>query len=498
MKMKIILLSCFSLWVYTGYAQQKEVLSEAMKQYVTEQKEINKGFNQYFNSNYQAVYSLPETVFTHKMDSLRQLFDNKVDQYEGKLASAFLQAEREELKYFFDRLILDYPSNYESFTSKQAVLSKNTTRRLQQNLADFNKAHLLKNPQFVKYVKAYLEAVSGKELNKPYYNSTDNRKLRAVNRLIDSLFTDPQCKEYWKYTYLHNHLDNFGIKNISSFYTDYINISKDTSQRQQIIKMYQEAEAARKDHLVKTYKTVDGFSLDMHLFLPDSTFSGKRPVILFFHGGSWTEGKPDWSFGTCKDYAAKGWVACAIEYRIGARHGTLPFASVMDAKSAIRWIRKNAGQFSIDTTKVVASGNSSGGHLVLSTALSKNINEQTDDLAFSAVPNVLLVNAGVYDLLDRNTAWIRNSSKNENSVKDISPLHLIQAEFPKTLLIHGTNDQNCPYASAKEFVSKMKQAGNKNIEFVSLEGATHFIWFDPKYSKEVARLTEEFIKKQDL
>ncbi|HZI00949.1 MAG TPA: alpha/beta hydrolase, partial [Flavisolibacter sp.] len=175
-----------------------------------------------------------------------------------------------------------------------------------------------------------------------------------------------------------------------------------------------------------------------------------------------------------------------------------PFASVMDAKSAIRWLRKNSEKYNVDTNKIVATGNSSGGHLVLTAALSKSVNEKTDDIHINASPDYLLVNAGVYDLMDDNTAWIRKSAKSIGQVKAISPLHSIQKGFPKALLIHGTNDRNCPYDSAKEFAVKMREAGNQDIELVSLEGASHFIWFDPKYSKEVAKYTDAFLKRQDL
>ena len=57
-----------------------------------------------------------------------------------------------------------------------------------------------------------------------------------------------------------------------------------------------------------------------------------------------------------------------------------------------------ADTYNIDTNRIVASGNSAGGHLVLTTALANEINERTDNLNFSASPNLLLVNAGVYNL----------------------------------------------------------------------------------------------------
>ncbi|HZH66313.1 MAG TPA: alpha/beta hydrolase [Flavisolibacter sp.] len=493
-----ILIFSFLIFTNISQAQQGEAPGNAMKEYIAEQSEVNKRFISYFYSDYRKINSLPEPIFVRKIDSLKQSFNAKVDQYRSKLDRNFLDAEKAELNFFFDKLLLDYTNNYNSFTGKRLVLPEQTQNRLNKNLLDFNKPQFLSNPQFIKYVRAYFEATVGKVLKMKFNSKLDNRKLLATHYLVDSLFTDSRCNEYWKYTFLRDHIENFGIKNIEDIYKDYVTSSVDTSHANQIVGLYQGAEIARKDHPIAVYKKVKGIDLDMHLFLPDSSYIGKRPVIIFFHGGSWTEGKPDWAFGACKEYAAKGWVACAAEYRIQARHGTLPFASVMDAKSAIRWMRKNSDTYNVDTNKIIATGNSSGGHLVLTAALSKSVNEQTDDIHINASPDYLLVNAGVYDLMDENTAWIRKSAKSIKQVKAISPLHLIQKGFPKALLIHGTNDRNCPYRSAKEFAARMKEAGNQDIELVSLEGASHFIWFDPRYSQEVSKYTQEFLKKQGL
>ena len=497
MRNKILVFS-FSILPIISQGQKGEVSDNDMKEYIAEQREVNNKFNSYFYSDYRKINSLPETTFVRKIDSLKQSFIAKVDQYSSKLDSAFLDAERAELNFFFDKLILDYINNYTSFTGNRLLITEQTKNRLNRNLVDFNKPQLLSNPQFVKYVRAYFEATVGTVLKMKFDSTVDNRKLLASHYLVDSLFTNPTCNEYWKYTFLRDHIENFGIKNLEIIYKAYVTSSVDTTHANQIVKMYEGAEVSRKDHPIAVYKKINKIDLDMHLFLPDPSFAGKRPVIIFFHGGSWTEGKPDWSFEACKDYAAKGWVACAAEYRIQGRHGTLPFASVMDAKSAIRWLRKNSDKYNLDTNKIVATGNSSGGHLVLTAALSKSVNERTDDLHINASPDFLLVNAGVYDLMDENTAWIRKSAKSLEKIKSISPLHLIQKGFPNTLLIHGTNDRNCPYDSAKEFVTRMKKAGNNNIELVSLEGASHFIWFDPKYSREVSQCTQEFLGRQGL
>jgi hypothetical protein len=53
---------------------------------------------------------------------------------------------------------------------------------------------------------------------------------------------------------------------------------------------------------------------------------------------------------------------------------------------------------------------------------------------YGAIPNIVLVNDGVYDLTDGNTTWIRAAQKDQDIVKQISPLHLIKKMHTAFLL----------------------------------------------------------------
>jgi acetyl esterase/lipase len=183
-----------------------------------------------------------------------------------------------------------------------------------------------------------------------------------------------------------------------------------------------------------------------------------------------------------------------VEYRIYEREGTLPFEAVKDARSAIRWLRQHAATYRIDPDRIVASGNSAGGHLVLCCALADRWNEKTDDLHYSPVPNVLMVTSGVYDLTDQKTEFFRRTIKDKSLFKTISPDFLVRKNIPPTLLIHATGDGNVPFDSAKRFASAMQQAGN-SIEFQVIDGNDHFLWFDPKYAAQVGQIRKDFLLK---
>jgi fermentation-respiration switch protein FrsA (DUF1100 family) len=85
----------------------------------------------------------------------------------------------------------------------------------------------------------------------------------------------------------------------------------------------------------------------------------------------------------------------------------------------------------------------------------------TDDLRYSPVPNLIMVNSAVYDLTDQNTAWIRKDLTDKDLVKSISPNFLVHGGLPPMLAIHGTSDGNVPFATAEKFKDEMVKAGNK-------------------------------------
>jgi len=471
---------------------------QALKSYLSKKETIKESFFRHFYGNHKEINSLNEIDFLQVLDSLRKLsIDNFESLQNTKTDKSFLIRESKDIKYFYDKFLVEYPYFYERFTGNKLLSDKMIEQRLESNIQEFNNSELLEIESFKSFIKAFLYMRSKAELKKDNYKNTDNQQLNATLKLIADYFNNKEIIDYLKYEYINNHIEDFGIKNLEEIYSDFVSTCSDYSYLNTVKSLYEKEKQGREKHLIEIYKTVSGCDLEIHLFfLKENTQNKKVPAIVYFSGGSWSEGKPDWNFGACQSYAEKGWVAVAVEYRLANRQGTLPFEAVMDAKSAIRWLRERSDKYNIDPNRIIASGNSAGGHLVLATALVENWNEETDNLKYSCVPNVLMVNSGVYDLTDESTLWIRqdliNRNQSETLVKEISPIYLIKMDFPPTLIIHGTNDRNVPFFTAKDFIDKMKLVGNK-IEFHSLEGAGHFIWWG-QYGKQVSEIRSDFLE----
>jgi acetyl esterase/lipase len=108
-------------------------------------------------------------------------------------------------------------------------------------------------------------------------------------------------------------------------------------------------------------RPVPGRELKLNIYRPkDAT---KYPALLMVHGGGWSSGNMSMQIPMAQQIAAGGYVTIPVEYRLSPE--ALYPAAVKDLKTAIRWIRANADEYGIDTTKIAISGCSAGGQLAM-------------------------------------------------------------------------------------------------------------------------------------
>lgn len=105
------------------------------------------------------------------------------------------------------------------------------------------------------------------------------------------------------------------------------------------------------------YKKVDTVSLSMNIYYPDDEeLFGALPAMVFFFGGGWKGGDIKQFDPQALYFSKRGIVCIVADYRVSSRHGTTPFESLKDAKSAIRYVRSHAGELRIDPDKIIAAG----------------------------------------------------------------------------------------------------------------------------------------------
>lgn len=224
----------------------------------------------------------------------------------------------------------------------------------------------------------------------------------------------------------------------------------------------------------KIYKTIRLTKLKLYIFQPTGCKEGDLlPAVVFFHGGGWAAGHASQFVPQCKYLAERGMVAISAEYRVRKRQGVMPFECVTDAKSAIRWVRKNAFQLGIDKNHIAAGGGSAGGHMAACAALIKDFDDIKEDLNISSVPNALVLFNPPLDVPEISHILPRKVIRAlHNREKEISPIDNVSSGAPPTIIFHGTADDNVPFHQATRFCEEMKKYAN-HCEVVPFEGLGH-------------------------
>lgn len=238
------------------------------------------------------------------------------------------------------------------------------------------------------------------------------------------------------------------------------------------------------------YKKVDTTALKMVVLYPNSMIKNKQyPCIVFFFGGGWKTGNLNQFRNQANHYTGKGMVCFLVDYRVKTRQGTTPFESLKDAKSAIRFIRKNAAQFQINKDSIVASGGSAGGHLAAATAIIEGFNESTDDLSISPKPNALILFNPVIDNGPGGYGFERIGEE----YKSFSPLHNIQKGAPPTIFFLGTKDNLIPVETAQYYKKVMEKVGGRCDLFL-YEGVGHGFFNKGIYLEKTLAESDAFLR----
>ena len=204
------------------------------------------------------------------------------------------------------------------------------------------------------------------------------------------------------------------------------------------------------------YKKIDGVSLSLHVFNPEGhKASDHRSAIVFFHGGGWNQGHPSHFYRQSQHLANKGMVAISAQYRVLKQHGTEPKMSVMDGKSAMRWVRSHAKELGINPNMIAAGGGSAGGQVAAATGTNTRIEDANDDSSVSYRPDALVLFNSVFD----NGPGGYGHDRVKAYWQQFSPLHNITKDTPPTIGFFGDKDTAIKVSSVLKFEKRMKKVG---------------------------------------
>lgn len=246
---------------------------------------------------------------------------------------------------------------------------------------------------------------------------------------------------------------------------------------------------------VEIYKQVGESQLRISIFSPPAHLKKSAyPAAIFFFGGGWRRGTVKQFEERCHDLAARGIVTMAVDYRVSTRQKSTPMQSVQDAKSVMRWVRKNAVRLHIQPDSIVAFGGSAGGHLALAAAVLTGFNELGEDTTLSTRPNALVL----FNPVVKTTLGGYGHEWLAENAEALSPVAHLQKGVPPTLIFHGEADTTVPIANVEEFCQRMQALGNP-CELYRFEGQKHgFFNSLPKDSpiyEEINTRIDQFLTK---
>jgi acetyl esterase/lipase len=350
-----------------------------------------------------------------------------------------------------------------------------------------NTSLLIPSSVYKSFLNNYIEKKAKQEpKHKQEFSFNDIELAHVKWKTILSDISNKKVKDYLLYSTLYNQIDLFGIQGINKLLKQFKQQCQNKQYLIEIQELYNGDKNLRDHQKITIYKTINDIALEALIFNHEEIkHNNKRTAFLFFHGGGWAVGKPEWGKNRCEYYASLGMVAISFEYRIRDRHGTTPIESIKDAKSAIRWVRKNASHLGIDPDKIIACGFSAGGHLAACTAMIKGFEGANEDLTISSTPNALVLYSS-----PMNTSWM--DTYVDSVVNCCSPFHHIKPELPPMILFNGTKDEQVSFVSNKNFAERMSDFDNQ-CEFHALKGRGHFIFNNKNDKQKIVKKTDEFL-----
>lgn len=223
----------------------------------------------------------------------------------------------------------------------------------------------------------------------------------------------------------------------------------------------------------------------LDLFLSEGT---DWPVLVFVHGGEWTEGDKDLRVGGADVYgnigrffAARGVGTAVINYRL------LPHVSwreqAQDVARAVAWVHSHIGAYGGDAARLFLAGHSAGGQLVARVALDKSLLENLH-VSTANVCGVIVASGAGLDLTDAKTYELGADpvyyerrfhdgvSRDGQWQVEASPASFADATDPPFLILYAEGESAALQWQSRHFHEVLMTAGVES-QAVTVSGESH-------------------------
>ena len=231
-------------------------------------------------------------------------------------------------------------------------------------------------------------------------------------------------------------------------------------------------------------KATDGTTIHAQLFI-DRTKTGKRPGVVFMHGGSHRQMLLGFhyldyysnSYAFNQYLANSGYAVISVNFRTGIGYGRdfrraknqgpRGASEYQDVVAAAKHLQSLA---EVDAAKIGLWGGSYGGYL---TAMGLSRNPEI----FKAGVDIHGVHDWSFDGQDATNYWGIQKNEKELAVKS-SPVGDISKWTAPVLMVHGDDDRNVNFQQTTDLVEKLRDK-NVTVELLILPDEVHgFLRYD--------------------
>jgi acetyl esterase/lipase len=255
-----------------------------------------------------------------------------------------------------------------------------------------------------------------------------------------------------------------------------------------------------------TYLNMGGADLKLDVY-KRRTATTPQPTLIYMHGGFWVAGNKEGAIMSLLPWMEMGWNVVNVEYRLGA--AALAPAALEDCFCALRFLsgQMQAQTYNIDTSRIVVTGESAGGHLALALGTIPESEGLDRECAGAPLPKVAAVInwfgiSDVPDVIDgphkANAAvrWFGSMPNRMEIARRVSPLTYIRPGLPPILTVHGDADTTVPYPQAVKLHEALAKVNVPN-QLVTIPGGKHGN-FTPEERERIYTTIREFLAKNGL
>jgi acetyl esterase/lipase len=209
----------------------------------------------------------------------------------------------------------------------------------------------------------------------------------------------------------------------------------------------------------------DGQALTIDVYRPRS--KGVHPVLVQIYGGAWQRGQPGDDSTAATYFASRGWVVFAIDYRHAPRW-RWP-AQRDDVRAALAWIRANGERYGADPSRMALVGRSAGAQLALIAAYEDGT-PAIDAVVACYGPTDLAEGwrlpprpdpLGVRGVLETYIGGTPDDLP--EAYRAASPIHLVSATAPPTLLLYGSRDHIVEARFGRALHERLQASGATSV-----------------------------------